>query len=86
MMFFQASPCWRSRSRVGSGNHTMKLYARRSSSNSQKVLWFLGELDMDYEFISTGGDAGGLDSDEFRMLNSNGSVPVLVAGQSTWVT
>ncbi len=38
----------------------MKLYARRTSSNSQKVLWFLGELGLEYEFVATGGDAGGV--------------------------
>ena len=41
------------------GSAQMKLYARRSSSNSQKVLWFLGELELEYEFIDTGGAAGG---------------------------
>jgi glutathione S-transferase len=38
----------------------MQLYARSTSSNSQKVLWFLGELGLEYEFVATGGDAGGL--------------------------
>ena len=33
----------------------MKLYARRSSSNSQKVLWFLDELALAYVFVATGG-------------------------------
>ena len=56
----------------------MKLYARRSSSNSQKVLWFLGEIGLDYEFVDTGGDAGGLDDPSYRKLNPNGKVP-------TWV-
>ena len=36
----------------------MKLYARRTSSNCQKVLWFLAELGLEYEFVATGGDAG----------------------------
>lgn len=58
----------------------MKLFARRTSSNSQKVLWFLGELEIDYEFIATGGDAGGLDTLEYLALNPNGRVPTLVDG------
>jgi glutathione S-transferase len=58
----------------------MKLYARRTSSNSQKVLWFLGELGLDYEFIATGGDAGGLRTPEYLALNPNGRVPTLVDG------
>lgn len=56
----------------------MRLYARRSSSSSQKVLWLLGELDLAYEFVATGGDAGGLDEKSYRELNPNGKVP-------TWV-
>ncbi|MDJ0787986.1 MAG: glutathione S-transferase family protein [Myxococcota bacterium] len=56
----------------------MRLHARRTSSNCQKVLWFLGELGLDYEFVPTGGDHGGLDDPAFRALNPNGRVP-------TWV-
>jgi len=54
----------------------MKLYARRSSSNSQKTLWLLGELGLEYEFVATGGDAGGLDSPSYLALNPHGKVPV----------
>lgn len=53
----------------------MKLYARRTSSNCQKVLWFLGELGLDYEFVATGGDAGRLDTQAYRALNPNMRVP-----------
>lgn len=53
----------------------MKLYARRTSSNSQKVLWFLGELGLDHDFVATGGDSGGLDAPSYRALNPNGRVP-----------
>ncbi len=63
----------------------MKLFARRTSSNSQKVLWFLGELAIDYEFVATGGDAGGLDAPEYLALNPNGRVPTLLDGDlSVW--
>lgn len=58
----------------------MKLFARRTSSNSQKALWFLGELGLEYEFVATGGDAGGLDTAEYRALNPNGRVPTLLDG------
>lgn len=58
----------------------MKLYARRTSSNCQKVLWFLGELGLEYEFIATGGDAGGLTRPEYVALNPNSAVPTLVDG------
>jgi len=53
----------------------MKLYARRTSSNSQKVLWLLGELALDYDFVATGGDAGGLDTPAYCALNPNKRVP-----------
>ena len=59
----------------------MKLYARRTSSNSQKVLWLLGELGLDYDFVATGGDAGGLDTPAYRALNPNGRVPTWQDGQ-----
>lgn len=58
----------------------MLLYARRSSSNCQKVLWLLGELGLEYEFQATGGDAGGLDRPEYGALNPNRAVPTLVDG------
>jgi glutathione S-transferase len=58
----------------------MRLYARRTSSNCQKVLWFLGELGLPYELVPTGGDAGGLDAPSYRALNPNGRVPTLVDG------
>lgn len=58
----------------------MKLYARRTSSNCQKVLWFLAELELDYAFVATGGDAGGLDDPAYRALNPNGAVPTLMDG------
>ena len=58
----------------------MKLFARRTSSNCQKVLWFLGELGLEYEFRATGGDAGGLDTPEYDAINPNRMVPTLVDG------
>lgn len=58
----------------------MQLYARRTSSNSQKVLWFLGELGLDYQFVATGGDAGGLRDPGYLAMNPNGMVPTLRDG------
>jgi len=59
----------------------VRLYARRTSSNSQKVLWLLGELGLPYEFIATGGDAGGLDDPAYVAMNPNAAVPTLVDGE-----
>ncbi len=58
----------------------MRLYARRTSSNSQKVLWCLGELGLEYEFVPTGGDAGGLRTPEYLAMNPNAAVPTLLDG------
>jgi glutathione S-transferase len=58
----------------------MRLYARRTSSNSQKVLWLLGELGLEIDFVPTGGDDGGLDTPEYLAMNPNGAVPTLVDG------
>jgi glutathione S-transferase len=63
-----------------SGSDSIKLFARRTSSNCQKVLWFLGELGLEYEFVATGGEAGGLDSPAYFAINPNGRVPTLVDG------
>jgi glutathione S-transferase len=58
----------------------LRLYARTTSSNCQKVLWFLGELGAEYELVPTGGDAGGLDDPAYRAMNPNARVPTLVDG------
>lgn len=58
----------------------LRLYARTTSSNCQKVLWFLGELGAEYELVPTGGDAGGLDDPAYRDMNPNARVPTLVDG------
>jgi len=53
----------------------VKLYARRTSSNCQKVLWFLASTGVDYEFVDTGAAAGGLNTHDYLALNSTGRVP-----------
>ncbi|MBV1879825.1 MAG: glutathione S-transferase family protein [Pseudomonadales bacterium] len=55
----------------------LKLWGRASSFNVQKVLWTLSELDLKYQHINAGGDAGGLDTREFLAMNPHGKVPVL---------
>jgi glutathione S-transferase len=62
----------------------MQIYGRRSSINVQKVLWTLGELGRiegrDYERIDAGLQFGVVDTPDYRKLNPNGLVPVLVDG------
>lgn len=57
------------------------LHGRADSSNVQKILWLFDELDLPFERIDRGGAFGGLDTAEFRLLNPNGRVPVIVDGE-----
>ena len=59
----------------------MQLYGRRTAFNVQKVLWLLGELELDFESIQVGGEFGGLDKPEFAALNPMQKVPVLIDGE-----
>ncbi len=60
----------------------LKVIGRRSAFNVQKVMWLIGELDLDHEHIERGGSAGGLDSKEHLALNPHGRVPVIVDGDT----
>jgi glutathione S-transferase len=55
----------------------LTVWGRPNSINVQKVLWTLAELEVPYAHITAGGDAGGLDTPEFRSLNPHGWVPVI---------
>jgi glutathione S-transferase len=58
----------------------LKVWGRRSSFNVQKVMWLIGELDLDHEHIDAGGSFGGLDAPEFLAMNPHGRVPVIEDG------
>ena len=60
----------------------IKIYGRTTSFNVQKVLWFLDELELDYEHIELGGRFGGLDSEEFSNLTPVNKVPLVVDGKN----
>ncbi|GGF81296.1 glutathione S-transferase [Azorhizobium oxalatiphilum] len=55
----------------------LKIYGRRNSSNVQKVMWLVGELDLPHEHIPAGGPFGLNDTPEFRAVNPHGKVPVI---------
>lgn len=55
----------------------LKLWGRTSAFNVQKIMWFLKELELDYEPMLVGGKYGGLDSPEFLAMNPHGRIPVL---------
>ena len=55
----------------------LKVWGRRSSFNTQKVLWLVDELGLPHEHIPAGGSFGRLNEPAFRALNPHGRVPVI---------
>lgn len=60
----------------------LRVWGRRSSFNTQKVLWLVDELGLEHEHIPAGGDFGLLDTPEFRTMNPHGRVPVIEDGDT----
>ena len=55
----------------------LKIWGRKNSINVQKVRWAVGELGLAHERIDAGGAFGGLDTEEFGVLNPNRRVPAI---------
>jgi glutathione S-transferase len=55
----------------------LKVYGRDNSVNVQKVMWTIGELDLEHERIDIGGQFGKNDEDWYLAMNPMGRVPVL---------
>ena len=55
----------------------LKIWGRKTSSNVQKVMWLLGELDVEYEHVQAGGAFGRVSEAQFAALNPNRLVPVV---------
>lgn len=55
----------------------LTVWGRANSSNVQKVMWTVGELDVPHVRIDAGGTYGGLDSPEFLARNPNAKIPVI---------
>ena len=60
----------------------IKLYGH-PFSRAHRVMWMLKELDLPFEHIETDFRSGATRTDEFRAINPNGRVPVLVDGALT---
>ena len=60
----------------------LKILGRNNSSNVQKVLWALGELELEYSREDVGGPFGGNRETDYLVMNPNGLVPTLVAGDT----
>lgn len=56
----------------------LKVLGRSNSINVRKVLWLCDELGLGYDQVEWGNDGLSLQSDEFRALNPNAKVPVIV--------
>jgi glutathione S-transferase len=56
----------------------LKIWGRRTSSNVQKVMWAVGELQLAHERLDLGGPFGGNREPAYQALNPNGLVPTLV--------
>ena len=61
---------------------TITIWGRKSSVNVQLVLWALDELGLDFDRIDAGFIYGVVDSPDYRRMNPNGLVPVLVDGDN----
>lgn len=60
----------------------LRVWGRTSSSNVQKVMWAVGELELPHERIDAGREYGGLDTAEYRALNPNRVIPTLQDGDA----
>jgi glutathione S-transferase len=59
----------------------IEVWGRRNSMNVQKVMWTLGELELDYLRHDIGGSFGM--TDEYRAMNPNAVVPTIIDGDLT---
>jgi glutathione S-transferase len=59
------------------------VWGRATSSNVQIVMWALAELRLECKRIDAGHSFGVVDTPEYRAMNPNGLVPVLIDGDLT---
>jgi len=58
----------------------LKVWGRATSSNVQKVMWAIAEMNLSHERVDVGGAFGGLDTPAYRAMNPNGLIPVIEDG------
>ena len=61
----------------------LTIYGRKSSANVQKVHWICTEGNLDFKSVNVGGKYGGHTSDDFKEMNPNSTIPVLVDNEFT---
>jgi glutathione S-transferase len=55
----------------------LKVWGRRDGSNVIKVMWCIGELQLEHERVDWGGQFGGNDEPAYRAMNPMGRLPTL---------
>lgn len=58
------------------------VWGRKSSSNVQSVMWCIAELGLEHKRIDAGLMYGVVDTDDYLMMNPNGTVPTLMDGNN----
>jgi len=56
----------------------LTVYGRQSSANVQKVHWICAEGNLEFKAVNVGGKYGGHTSPEFKQMNPNSTIPVLL--------
>ena len=56
----------------------LKILGRKSSANVQKVHWICSEGNIEFEAVNIGGKYKGHNTEDFKKINPNGTIPVLV--------
>ena len=60
----------------------LKVWGRKTSSNVQKVMWAIGDLELAHERVDIGGAFGGNKEGPYLAMNPNGLVPTLEDGDA----
>jgi glutathione S-transferase len=60
----------------------LQVWGRKTSSNVQALMWCIGELGLDHHRHDAGHRYGVVDTQAFLAMNPNGTVPVLLDGES----
>ncbi|WP_299885048.1 glutathione S-transferase family protein [uncultured Ruegeria sp.] len=60
----------------------LTIWGRKTSSNVQALMWCVGELGLEYRRHDLGHHFGGLDTEPFKHLNPNQTIPVLQDGDT----
>ena len=55
----------------------LKIHGRNNSSNVQKVVWALDEMNVPYDRIDAGGAFGIVDTPDYKAMNPNSRVPTM---------